>query len=392
MRKAPHSDNWKMQAEGHYFVSLGAGINQVPLILSAQELGFRTIAVDQNLQAPGFEFATVQIHESIFNYRKVLYKLSMAVDTQDIAGIYSASYAHALLSASYIAEHLKLRGIPRTTMESILDKSQVREFLSVAPIPEISQPRYLKALSGMLKTDIESLGFPLIVKARSGAGKHAVFEADKFSSLKEILSRKNLSEQQLEANSFMLEEKIQGDEIIVTGLVENFEFYLITITDKIHSPIPPFIDIEHRYPSAYESLAQKILTGMQSLVKIMQIPAGPIVAEFIIKDQNLFLIEISPQVPGELIGEYVIPAAAGINLYTEIVRVFTGLPTTLPKKRKLKPMKQIRVEYIIENPGIVAWENMLGNAFAGRVFNPSPVNPPRSNADRFGALVFVENI
>ncbi len=380
-----------MQADGQYFVSLGAGINQVPLILSAQGLGFRTIAIDQNLQAPGFEFATVQIHESIFNYRKVLYKLSMAVDTQDIAGIYSASYGHALLSASYIAEHLKLRGIPRTTMESILDKSYVRELLSRTPVPEISQPRYLKAFSGMLKTDIEALGFPLIVKARSGAGKHAVFEADKFSSLKEILSRKNFSAQKLEANSFILEEKIDGDEIIVTGLVENFEFYLLTITDKIHSPLPPFIDMEHRFPSAYYSLSQKILNGMQSLVKTLQIPAGPIVAEFIVKDQELFLIEMSPQVPGELIGEYLIPAATGINLYSEIVRVLAGLPTNLVKKRKIKPMKQIRIQYIVQNPGNAAWENMLGNAYAGRVFNPNPVNPPRSNADRFGALVFVEN-
>ncbi len=380
-----------MQADGQYFVSLGAGINQVPLILSAQGLGFRTIALDQNLQAPGFEFATVQIHESIFNYRKVLYKLSMAVDTQDIAGIYSASYGHALLSASYIAEHLKLRGIPRTTMESILDKSYVRELLSRTPVPEISQPRYLKAFSGMLKTDIEALGFPLIVKARSGAGKHAVFEADKFSSLKEILSRKNFSAQKLEANSFILEEKIDGDEIIVTGLVENFEFYLLTITDKIHSPLPPFIDMEHRFPSAYYSLSQKILNGMQSLVKTLQIPAGPIVAEFIVKDQELFLIEMSPQVPGELIGEYLIPAATGINLYSEIVRVLAGLPTNLVKKRKIKPMKQIRIQYIVQNPGNAAWENMLGNAYAGRVFNPNPVNPPRSNADRFGALVFVEN-
>jgi hypothetical protein len=38
-----------------YFISIGAGKNQLPLILKSKELGLKIIAVDQNRDAIGFQ-------------------------------------------------------------------------------------------------------------------------------------------------------------------------------------------------------------------------------------------------------------------------------------------------------------------------------------------------
>ena len=57
------------------FVSICAGLNQIPLIKEAKKLGFHVIGVDNNLGAPGFLLCDLKIQESIFNCNDIYKKL-----------------------------------------------------------------------------------------------------------------------------------------------------------------------------------------------------------------------------------------------------------------------------------------------------------------------------
>ena len=49
----------------YYFVSIGSGLNQIPLITEAKKLGFHVIGVDASASAAGFYLCDLKIQESI---------------------------------------------------------------------------------------------------------------------------------------------------------------------------------------------------------------------------------------------------------------------------------------------------------------------------------------
>ncbi|HOQ12676.1 MAG TPA: hypothetical protein PK104_09970 [Spirochaetota bacterium] len=54
-----------------FFVSIGSGINQIPLIKEAKKAGFQVIGVDINPTAPGFYHCDLKIQESIEDYHNI---------------------------------------------------------------------------------------------------------------------------------------------------------------------------------------------------------------------------------------------------------------------------------------------------------------------------------
>ena len=125
-----------------YFISIGAGKNQLPFILKLKELGFRVIAVDQNSNAVGFAHSEIKIIQSILDYRKIYAAILKLYLDEPIVGIGVRSYGKAVLTASYIAKNLQLIGDYHKTI--FLEKwnnkiglkrnvSKVKEF-SITPV------------------------------------------------------------------------------------------------------------------------------------------------------------------------------------------------------------------------------------------------------------------
>jgi hypothetical protein len=149
----------KAEKDGFY-LSLGAGENQLPLIRAAREQGLKIIGVDRNLGAVGLKYCDLKIEESILNYRKIYYKISSLVEPSQIAGGYAASYGDALASFAFLCERLSIIGLSRTLMETVLDKLQVRKRLTGLEHSNFAQPNFLEISQSMHREEIEQLGFP----------------------------------------------------------------------------------------------------------------------------------------------------------------------------------------------------------------------------------------
>ncbi|RME90479.1 MAG: ATP-grasp domain-containing protein [Candidatus Hydrogenedentota bacterium] len=373
-----------------FFISLGAGHHQKPLIQAAKNLGFSVIGVDVNMEAVGLPLCDLVIQESILNYRKIYYKLLRLPVEGEFIGGFAASYGKALLSWAYLAERLSLPALSRTQTELLLNKALVRESLhKVDKKPDsFFQPKFMSPQSIISKQDVEDLGFPLILKGKQGTSKEQVFQLENYTELKIFLKKRNLSQKKLSPSNILLEEKIIGDEITVTGLVDNFQYQLLLITDKIIAAQPPFIELEHRYPSRYEHLKEEIIEIHQWIVDTFQIPLGPLVSEFKVVNDKLFFIELAPQIPGEYIGSFMIPAAIGYDFFTNLVLLFTGQDIQKPSQPKKK--KKVRVQYWPQKVPIDSWEDWRLKANFARILNPNPSVPPKSNRDRFGVMGFIE--
>ncbi|EMN30795.1 hypothetical protein LEP1GSC083_5260 [Leptospira interrogans serovar Pyrogenes str. L0374] len=146
-----------------YFLSIGAGPNQVPLISAANKLGYLVIAVDQNDRAPGLNISSLRIMESVTEYRKILKTVSEIPLQGNILGIGTRSFGKATYTASYIANKLKLRYASLECVEICSNKNKLKE---VASRVGILTPQNYDTNSKHL--------FPFVYKPSRGNGKEGI--------------------------------------------------------------------------------------------------------------------------------------------------------------------------------------------------------------------------
>ncbi|MCU0822485.1 MAG: hypothetical protein MUC95_08435, partial [Spirochaetes bacterium] len=114
----------KSSSQNNIFVSIGAGINQIPLIREAKKLGLLIVGVDQSVHAAGISECDIRIHESIENYDEIYKKLSELLLHGEIKGVLSKSFGSAIKTSSYIANKLNIPLISYKRVDDFLDKKK----------------------------------------------------------------------------------------------------------------------------------------------------------------------------------------------------------------------------------------------------------------------------
>ncbi|RHX89904.1 ATP-grasp domain-containing protein [Leptospira stimsonii] len=312
-----------------YFLSIGAGINQVPLITSALNLGYTVIAVDQNDRAPGLGLASLRILESVTEYRKILKTASELPLQGKIIGVGTRSYGKATYTTSYIADKMKLRYAPLSAVEICSDKNLLKE---AAQRVGILVPESLDLHSGINKTR-----FPFVLKPSRGNSKegiHTFFDSEEWEqhlkSKKKLprpktTARKKAGAHVSEKEDWIAEEYIPGFEITVCGLVQNGEFFPASISHKDVTTFAPYLEIAHTLPFSHPELVGEILLNCRALVTATKMNNCPFVAEFRINPLGeIFLIEAVPEVGGEFLADYLIPNYFGSQYFDNLVRLLVG--------------------------------------------------------------------
>ncbi|TGM54426.1 ATP-grasp domain-containing protein [Leptospira biflexa] len=306
------------QLNGSY-LSIGAGENQIPLIRAAKGRGLKVIAVDTNPMAPGLNESDIKILESTHEYRKILHAMSKVPLPYKLLGVGSRSYGKAVYTVSYLAEKLKLRGNPRDSTNLFLDKEKFKQVVSKYGIPV---PKSIPNLgTNKTKDKKPELLFPIITKPKEGSGKKGI------SVLESEVEYKKFTKSKIH-ESFLLETYTPGDEVTVLGFVINKRFYIISLTDKITTGLPNFIEVAHIAPSEHISMAGELKMICQSIVTASKLKTGPFVAEFkITKNKECILIEAAPEVGGEFIADQLLPAHYGYDYFKDLLSVTIGEKT-----------------------------------------------------------------
>ncbi len=317
MIAAPELEDAEIQKR--YFISLGAGRNQVPLIEAARKLGLNVIAVDRDLRAPGFEHADIHLQCSIFRPRKIMQMLSENLTQGQITGVACRSFGSANLSAAIISHSYGTPGLAPRTVKLFRNKRVLKERLAVAGV---ATPRSFSWKTYYDKLGFKMAGVPLVVRPVNGHGKIGL---EVLETREDILAF--LEEHPEDNGSFLAEEYIPGDEVTVLGLVRAGRFELFCLTDKIVSDSAPrFAEKLHRYPSLIsETNKERITQAMQKIVDFTGIKTAPIVAEFIVgrgtqdTDDRAYLVECAPEIGGEYLADFVVPAARNTSFFQEVI-------------------------------------------------------------------------
>ena len=375
---------WKRKKPSNvYFVSIGAGVNQIPLIKEAKRGGFQVIAVDMNPSAPGFYHCDLKIQESIEDYESIYIKLREMLVDGKISAIMTKSYGSAIITTAYLCEKFGLPFLPFEESKKFLNKKITKKIYIDTGIPSAS----VINITG--KTKISAMKenlFPIIAKPQAGHAKIDVFLINTAAELEKFVKRHAIQD-------FIFEQFITGDEIICAGLIHEQKYYHILMTDKTTTPHPHFADLMHTAPSKYQSLIGNTIETGQKIAEAFNIQTAPLIMEFIVDDKNnLYLLEAVPEFGGEFIPDIMIPAATGYSHLGNTLRAATAGDYKAPGRVTVN--NAVAVKYITGSDGVLTscstdTVKKIDGVIFTRIFKHigEKTTTPSTNHDRLGVIV-----
>ena len=353
-----HDATAETDAAGPYFLSLGAGPHQVPLIAAARRLGFPVIAVDRNLRAPGFEDAAVRLQCSTNRPRRIAEMLGQYNHALPLAGIGCRSFGPAGVAAGILAQKFGLPGNPPRSLRRFRNKRRLKALLAAHGVPV---PHSYGFGSLAAREELRRAQPPLLLRPAGGHGKLGLRLLESEADIQRFLQIHLRDNEQI-----LLEEMIHGgNEVTVLGMVENGCYTSLCFTDKLTSPAPPlFIELGHHFPARIsETERQRMDTILQTIVDATGLVSGAFVAEFLLRgetpgDRAALLVECAPEIGGEYLADVLLPAAipTAPPYFDELVRLYTGdnFKTRLYAETLASPTRSVSIRFVAQGEGTLA--------------------------------------
>lgn len=359
-----------------FIVSIGAGKNQIPLIKAIKELGYSIIGIDKNPLAEGFQYCDIKVIESIYNYHDIYLLLKEQLVFDDIAAVVTRSYGQAIKTVAYLSQQFKLPYIDFNTVDDLIDKSSFR---TIAAIHNIPMPHgFIIHKKDLHK--LNTLSFPCIIKPPKGHAKQSVMIIDSYHELCSYMKS-------VKQDTVLIEEYIEGDEIIVLGFVHNRTFYIYDISDKILNAKPYFVDRMHVLPSQYYTMYPELQKLGQKITDTFALQATPLLMECIIRNNSIYLIEAACEFGGEYLADYAIPARLKSNVFKLFLQAIITGKVNVPPKSSVAAI----VKYIMGRNGTLVSYSMPKNnhlIHAEMFAKPGDIlYYPKNNHERLGVII-----
>ncbi len=315
----------RSSGQSSLFVSVGAGANQLLLINEAIELGFQVIGIDADPMAAGMTRCHIRIQESMYDYESIYVKISESLIEGRIRAVMTKSYGQAVKTASFLSEKFGLRLLPFARSGDFIVKERMKQVFAANGIP--TPPGHVME-AGRIKVP-SRMTFPLVIKPVTGHGKRGVALLSDDADLRDYLSGVSPK-----SGSFLVEQFIEGDEIIAAGIVHEGAYHLVDISDKVTSLPPHFIDLIHISPSRHFDLMDRVSEIGQKIADAFEIANSPLIIEMLVTPpKDIYVIEAVPEFGGECLPDRLIPGRTGYNFVREAILAVSGGKFTPPSPR-----------------------------------------------------------
>lgn len=292
---------------------LGASYLQKPLIEKANSLGIEThcFAWD-NDEAVCKNIALFFYPISVLEKELILEKcIEIGID-----GITTIATDICVPTICYVAEAMDL--ISNSFHSSILSTNKA-EMRKAFTINTVCSPDSI-AVSKFDEKQFNTFNFPLIVKPTDRSGSRGVTKVNSENELKIAVDK--ALEESLEKR-VVIEEFIEGVEVSVESISWKGEHYILTITDKITTGKPYFVELEHHQPSHLSSdIQEKIKKETIIALNALQIKYGASHSEFKITNEGgVYIIEIGARMGGDFIGSHLVELSTGYDFLKAVIDV-----------------------------------------------------------------------
>ncbi len=240
--------------------------------------------------------------------------------------------------AAQIAEHLGLKGEPYAAALRSRLKDLGREAYDRAGVPNV---RYAKIhdLNEALAA-AKNIGFPLVLKPTDGGGSEQVTlihdDAELKTAMTALLAHEKTSFNFKTRQVFIIEEYITGQEFSVELFIQNKEIKFASVTEKLSTPLPYFVEVGHIVPtSVHMDQTQALVSASLRGVLALGFSNGPFHVEIRLSPKGPRIMETNGRVAGDSIATDLLINAWGVNLFHVMMNHLLGLPCDAsPKKHQ----------------------------------------------------------
>ena len=305
---------------------LGCGIDQIPGILKAKEMGLYVIALDGNPNAAGKrysdEFYTVSIKhidqiekflQSTLN-KKIDGVIAFGVDiasiiakTADLLGVnYTIPYESALLSENKFASKEFMRQInisipPYKLVENIKD---LKQFIDMYDFPIIIKPIDNSAARGIS-----------FVKDMNSLEKYYHYALE-FSRQKKVQVEKYIDGPQISTESFVINGKIYNIGFLDRNYNDMYRF------------LPNIIENGGDMPSVFmkEKHKKQLKYYLEHIAKKLNIKNGVIKGDIAIHNDTVYIIEFALRLSGGNFSTICILESTGVDFIKIAINLHLDIP------------------------------------------------------------------
>lgn len=290
---------------------VGAGFLQSFLIKKSKELGYKTFCVDGNSKAEGFKYADDFKVIDIVDKEKCLeYARKMMID-----GVVTAATDYGVLTVSYIATKMNLKGNPLDVVKVIKNKYLTRKKIYDQKIDSMSQYYEITEVEG-IKDIIEKVKYPLIVKPCDGSGSRGIKRVDNNDELYQAC------EEALKASlskRVLIEEFVCGKEYGIESFVSNGKIFVLAVMEKTMTEPPYYAELGHCSNSGLEvAVEKKVKDIVKNAIRSLGIISGSVNMDLLINGNEIVIIDIGVRMGGNLIGSHIVPLSTEID-YLKII-------------------------------------------------------------------------
>ncbi|HMK06440.1 MAG TPA: ATP-grasp domain-containing protein, partial [Flavobacterium sp.] len=274
---------------------IGASYLQLPLVLKAKAMQLEVHCFAWEDGAVCKDYCDFFYPVSVLDKEAIL----AICEEKKIDGITTIATDIAIPTISYVAQKLGLIANSVDSAAMSTNKVLMRESFSQG---NVCIPKFVEveAYNPELFRDFT---FPIIVKPVDRSGSRGVSKAENTSELQDAIPT---AVEDSIAKKAIAEEFIEGDEVSVESISWQGKHYILTITDKVTTGSPHFVELEHHQPSKLSlEIQQKIKSETIKVLDAVGVKYGAGHAEFkITTSDEVYAIEVGARMGGDFIGSH----------------------------------------------------------------------------------------
>lgn len=354
---------------------LGASSLQIPIIEKAKRMGLHVGVIDMDPEAPGRSLADVFFQISTYDEEKVL---ECARNFRPDGAVTGAT-DWPVRSVARINEELGLAGIKYETARKCTEKDLMAIALEKGnvPIPKFAVLSLLKESQSAVEEFINSWEiYPCIAKPTDSSGSRGV---NIVLNKEQLLNGLKYSARSSRSKTVIIQEYLDGDEVSVEGFVQNGDFKVIQVTDKITSGAPYFVELGHIQPS---QLSPSKLADCREIAvfaaRALNMTDGAFHAELKVDPltSKAKIIEFGARLGGDNIGTVLTEYSTGFDIVSAVIRNSLGETVRVPDELMRNP---ICIKYLFPDSKIeIKKENIYSAMNLPKVIGVSVTNSSTS--------------
>lgn len=307
---------------------IGSGPNQLNLIRSVKELGYKAIVVDIMDDTPGKPLSDFFYVLGPDDFEKH----SLVIEKHNVSGIVTTQMEKPLQFMARLAAKYGFNFPKEESVLSARNKYLMKQKFLANSVP-CAKGVLIKSEKDLKDEFCDNKDFPVVIKPVDSFSSRGVYKAN---NLGELLDKYETTKRFSSDSTVLVEEFVAGKMISVEGFVFKGVISIIQFTERFKfTPAPMFVELGHIQPAALtDEEVKQVKKIINDVVRALELNNCGFHAELKLTDGGPKVIEIGARLGGDFNASHLVPNSTGINIEKAIASISMNEEPVLPPFKK----------------------------------------------------------